>query len=258
MPLRDRLYQGLEKTRRSLGMATMPNYDEFDLPRESMDRLRLESKSELARLFYNHRGRLVDKWVHYLDIYERHLGPLRNSQVRMLEIGVLEGGSLELWREYLGMDAVIFGIDIDPGCANRFDPPNQVRIGSQDDRRFLERVVSEMGGINVVLDDGSHINRHQIASFQILFPMLAEGGLYLIEDLHTSYWPGVFEGGLRRRGTGIELVKGLIDEMHDWYRRRSPRVPNIGAIHVYDSMVVLEKRAAVRPYRVRVAGIPSH
>ena len=104
----------------------------------------------------------------------------------MIEIGVFEGGSLDMWQRYLGADASIVGIDINPGCADRVDPPNVVHIGSQADRAFLEGVVAEFGAPELILDDGSHIARHQRASFEILFPLLQDGGLYIIEDTHTS------------------------------------------------------------------------
>ena len=180
------------------------------------------------------------------DIFESY----RNTPVRMLEIGVYKGGSLDMWREYFGEDATIFGIDIDAECAAYATPPNQVRIGSQDDPHFLRSVTEEIGPLDIVLDDGSHIGRHQRASFDTLFPAVKEGGLYVIEDLHTSYWPVSHEGGYRRKGTAIEHVKTMIDDMHGWYHRKAITTPakdQIGAIHIYDSMVVLEKRTIKRP-----------
>ena len=86
------------------------------------------------------------------------------------------------------MRRVIFGIDVDPKCA-AFDGTAVVRIGSQDDPKFLRDVAAEMKGIDVVLDDGSHVGRHQRASFDVLFPLLSDGGIYIIEDVCTSYWP---------------------------------------------------------------------
>jgi hypothetical protein len=84
----------------------------------------------------------------------------------MLEIGVFKGGSLELWREYFGPAATIFGVDVNPKCADYVTAPNQVRIGSQDDALFLEKVVLEIGTLDIVLDDDSHIGHHQRRSFE--------------------------------------------------------------------------------------------
>jgi hypothetical protein len=209
----------------------------------------------LAKTFFQHRGRIVHKWVHYLEIYERHFAVYRNTPVKMLEIGVFKGGSLELWREYYGDAATIFGIDVDPKCSEYVTPPNQVRIGSQDDEHFLRQVVLEMGTPDIVLDDASHIGRHQSKSFEILFPLLNPGGLYVIEDLHTSYWEHGYEGGYRREDTAIGLVKQMIDDMHGWYHNGplpTPAKTEIGAIHVYDSIVFLEKRKREQPRHIQV------
>ena len=135
-------------------------------------------------LFLRHEGRLVHKWLHCGRAYDRMLGEYRTGfpnsgtrrPVRFLEIGVSHGGSLELWREYLGEDAVIFGIDIDPRCAEVGRDDLHVRIGSQADEAFLRSVVKEMGGVDIVLDDGSHIASHQRTSFDVLFPLLTARG----------------------------------------------------------------------------------
>ena len=214
------------------------------------------ASSELERQFYAHKGRVVHKWTHYLPIYDQYFARFRGTGIRMLEVGVFKGGSLELWRDYLGPSATIFGIDINPACAEYVSPPNVVRIGSQDDRKFLKAVVAEMGGVDLVLDDGSHIGRHQWVSFETLFPLLNEGGLYIIEDLHTSYWPGFAEGGYRRSGTAIALIKRLIDDMHGNYHNRPQLEASatewIPAIHIYDSTVVIEKQRRSPPAHIQV------
>lgn len=248
----DLTYRMVHKVRRAL-FGTGRLFADLSVPSSDKDRLLAESKSDLARIFYSHDGRTAHKWLHYFEVYERHLQQYRGRDVKFLEIGVSEGGSLEVWRKYFGPGATIFGIDVNPHCATRVDAPNQVRVGSQDDSDFLKRVVREMGGIDVVLDDGSHVGRHQAVSFSVLFPLLREGGLYIIEDMHTSYWPGEHFGGLKRRGTAIELVKEMIDDMHRWYHTQSrPSHGPIGAVHMYDSIAVIEKRTAPQPGHIRV------
>lgn len=208
------------------------------------------ASSDLERMFYGNTGRLVHKWQHYLPIYERYFASHRGTPFKMLEIGVFKGGSLELWRKYFGPEATLFGIDINPAAAGYVDAPNEVRIGSQDDPDFLRKVVAEMGGVDVVLDDGSHVARHQRASFDALFPLLSEGGIYMIEDTHTAYWRD-FEGGYRRRGTAIEDAKGLVDDIHGWYHGRQGRT-DIGAISFHDSIIVIEKAKQQRPGHIKV------
>jgi hypothetical protein len=123
----------------------------------------------------------------------------------------------------------------------------------------LRSVVAEMGGVDIVLDDGSHVARHQRASFEVLFPLLEVGGLYVVEDLHTAYW-AKFGGGLRRRGTFVEVVKDLADDMHAPYHRRSAKALPPGcavdSITLHDSLVVIRKGTRAAPMTI-VAGTPS-
>jgi len=85
------------------------------------------------------------------------------------------------------------------------------RIGSQADPEFLASVVAEM---DIVIDDGSHVASHQLASFKALFPALSFGGVYICEDLHTAYWQD-WDGGYKRHGTFVETIKDMIDNLHN-------------------------------------------
>lgn len=213
-------------------------------------------KGKVAELFFGNTGPVVHKWLHYLPIYDRLLASRVGTDVKMLEIGVFEGGSLALWRKYFGERATIFGVDIEPKCAAFNGQHGQVRIGSQDDPEFLKRVLLEMGGVDVVLDDGSHIARHQRATFEAVFPLLADGGLYIIEDMHTSYWR-YYGGGLRRRGSAIEFLKEKVDAMHSHYFRggadRSPD-SDIESIQFFDSIAVVTKKKQLPRHHVKVGG----
>jgi len=156
------------------------------------------------------------KWLHYFPIYESLLASFRTKPVRVLEIGVFLGGSLRMWREYLHADAVIVGIDLDPACARHDDPAQgvHVRIGAQQDPVFLDALLREFGPFDVILDDGSHVTEHIAASFDHLFRHgLAEGGLYLVEDTHTSYRPEFVGGSM----SFIEIAKRLVDVLHYHY-----------------------------------------
>ncbi len=230
-------------------------FDHRALPPDEALRRAFAADTTMAQLFYRHEGRTIHKLAHYPATYDREFARFRGSPVRMLEIGVSKGGSIELWRRYFGADSAIWGIDIDPACADRVDPPNEVRIGSQADPAFLASVVAEMGSPDIVLDDGSHVADHQRASFAALFPALSVGGLYVIEDLHTAYWPGEHRGGYRRRGTAIEFAKQLVDDMHGWYHDRGARIAaasSIASVRFYDSIVVIEKGDDPRPHHVKL------
>ena len=208
--------------------------------------------SPLEQVFWDNQGRAIDKWLHYLPIYERHFAPYRNSPVKVLEIGVQNGGSAQLWREWFGPEAVIFGIDINPDCARANGEVAQIRIGSQADPDFLRKVVAEMGGLDIVIDDGSHVMEHLHASFRTLFPLLAEGGVYLVEDLHTAYWPK-FGGGYGRKSSFLETAKTLIDDMHCWYHKfgqqEKASANALGGLHFYDSVLVIDKASMAPPRR---------
>lgn len=218
------------------------------------DEMPAEYKGRIADLFYSNTGHTIHKWPHYLPIYEQ-LFSQSGKSVRFLEIGVYRGGSLGLWRKYFGPEATIFGVDIDPDCSRYDGVDGQVRIGSQDDAEFLQSVVAEMGGVDIILDDGSHIARHQRASLEILFPLLNEGGLYVIEDMHTSYWP-TFEGGLKRKGTAIEVLKGKLDAMHRHYYKSgintSDQIPEIESIQFFDSIAAIRKARQCPRYTMMV------
>ncbi len=231
-------------------------FEEYRLDPAVRDQVAKDHDGALADVFFGPKDRLVDKWLHYLDVYEKHFAQFRDTKLNFLEIGVYKGGSLEMWRSYFGPEAAIWGVDIDPQCRAYETPGTRVRIGSQDDPVFLRGVIDEMGAPDLILDDGSHVAAHQEASFRTLFPLLKDGGLYVIEDLHTSYW-GDFGGGYRVAGTGLERVKDMIDDMHAWYHSRPTSTPakqEIAGIYVYDSIVVIEKKRKARPAFIQVPG----
>jgi hypothetical protein len=237
----------------SIKCKDIPDLSEFSAaPREEFRRKYL---GRAAELFFSNSGEVIHKWLHYLPIYDQLLCSRAGTEIKFLEIGVFKGGSLRLWREYFGEKATIFGIDINPECAKYDGTYGRVRIGSQDNPEFLRSVVEEMGGIDVVLDDGSHISRHQRTSFDTLFPLLADGGLYIIEDMHTAYWPS-WQGGLRRPGTAVEYLKDKVDLMHRHYFargfNRSDAIPEIESIQFFDSIAAVCKRRQLPRHHMMV------
>jgi len=216
-------------------------------------------KGRCADIFFQNTGPGIFKWLHYLPIYDRLFQKYAGLPVKFLEIGVLSGGSMHMWRTYFGPLATIFGIDIDPDCLRYGGLAGEVRIGSQDDPEFLRAIVKEMGGVDIVLDDGSHVASHQRASFDVLFPLLSDGGLYVIEDLHTSYWPD-YEGGLKRDGTALEFLKDKVDLMHEHYFTKGAnnpgRIAPIASIQFFDSIAAVEKRTQ-SPRRLAIAPSPT-
>lgn len=154
-----------KRAREGIGQYTF-NFDAAsDIKRDIQEKYGHDS--ELLDLFVNNKGAIVHKWHHYIPLYDRYFSSFRGRKMRFLEIGVSNGGSLQMWRKYFGDDAIIFGIDTDPKCETLNGLAGQVRIGSQTDHGFLESVLKEMGGVDIVLDDGSHHMEHTSAYIRI-------------------------------------------------------------------------------------------
>jgi len=222
---------------------------------------RVQPSGQLEKLFYEHDGRSAHKWHHYLAIYDQHFQALRHGlghPPRILELGVARGGSLQLWRKYFGPDARIVGIDSNSTCANRVDPGSFVVIGDQSDRKILATAIDQLGGgVDLVIDDGSHLGRHQIASFEYLYPRLSAHGLYACEDIQYCY-SAEYEGGYQRDGTFVEYAKGLIDQLHAWHVEGELKTNFMDfaratyGIFFYLNLIVIEKRPIDPPFHVKM------
>lgn len=209
-------------------------------------------KPTTAAAFSDTDGRQVHKYSNYFEIYDRYLERYRTRRPKILEIGVQHGGSLLMWNSYFGGQVDIVGMDILPEC-KKFENGNiRIYIGDQSDRAFLTKVVAEQGPFDVIIDDGSHVPRHQIASFETLFyEGLAVDGVYICEDCHTSYWRN-YGGGLRRSGTFVEYAKRLCDQLNAWVSGDAHVQPDratewIKSIAFFSSVVVFEKAAMSSP-----------
>lgn len=214
----------------------------------------------LAQYFLRNPGRLLYKWHHYFEIYHRHFERFRGKRPVVLEIGVFHGGSLQMWHDYFGAGTQVIGVDIDPRCLQFQNASTTVMIGDQADPGFIAQLRSRFPRIDVVIDDGGHVMVQQIVSFRELYPHLQPNGVYLCEDVHTSYMEG-WGGGPRREGTFVEFSKQLIDALHAWYYVPGGQdldVYTVGTFGVsfYDSIVVVEKRP-IAPPRASQTGKPS-
>jgi len=207
--------------------------------------------------FLNNEKRTIHKWKHYFPIYERHFSRFINTDVLFIEIGCGQGGSLQMWKRFLGPHARIVGLDIDPRCVDFAEDQVEVRIGDQSDTAFLERVTNEFGAPDIILDDGSHVMSHINASFSMLYPKVSRNGVYMVEDLHTAYWEE-YEGGLRREATFIERCKDLIDEINADHSRgtlpASDFTRSTLSMHIYDSIAVFEKGRHTRKHAPMIGG----
>jgi hypothetical protein len=207
-----------------------PSYREDVVPKEL-------SSDPLYQLWTETSG--GHKWTQYFAVYRDVFGSLTSRPMRILEIGVLNGAGLRLWRRYFSHpDTVVVGIDIEPGCA-QFDSPKEgirVRIGSQADPRFLQQLIKEFGPFDLIIDDGSHRSSHMIASFNCLFAEgLKESGIYFVEDLHANYWPAWRD----TRRSFLDVCKELVEHMHAHYQQGSPSLFLVAKAS-HQSMAALE------------------
>lgn len=168
--------------------------------------------NELTTLYGQHTGRVSQRWSSYLDTLDRVLAAKRTDPISLLEIGVQNGGSLELWARYFCAARILIGSDIDERCGELTFEDDRIRVvvGDATEAGVQQTIASLSEGFDVVIDDGSHRSPDIIAAFIALYPRLAEGGVYIIEDLHCSY-AASFGGGLHTQRSALGFLRRLID-----------------------------------------------
>lgn len=149
----------------------------------------------------------------YTRHYEQIMGPFRGRSILLVEIGVASGASLLMWREYLGIQARIVGIDIrsDGETLSRCGEADiGIFMGDQRNGKFLNRLIDKIGSPDVIIDDGGHKSSEQIPSFSILFPRLKSGGIYIVEDTHAFHDPGYIDASPSAlEFFGISLIRAV-------------------------------------------------
>lgn len=204
----------------------------------------------LHEYFINNKTNAIHKWFMYFDVYERHFARFRGKDVSILEIGVQNGGSARMWKHYFSKDGAkvdIYGVDLDPRCKGVETDGFKVFIGSQEDRGFWQDLRAQIPRVDILIDDGGHTMRQQIITFEEMFDFVKDDGLYLCEDLHTSYWWG-WGGGFGRGVSFIDYTKRLIDALNAYHATNSDDLQvskftnSAYSITYYDSIIVIEKR----------------
>lgn len=218
-------------------------------------------KTSLASTFANHAGNVSDKWEHYLPVYDRELFRIvrQDRPLRLLEIGVQNGGSLQIWRDYLPAGSTVVGVDIDPRVGDlELGAGIEVHVADATDRGASASVLQD-DPFDIIVDDGSHRSSDVITTFELLFDWLAPGGIYFIEDMHCSY-QAAFGGGFQQPESSIEYFKRIIDGINaDHFEGdANVAVPEqtltrlrelgqaIAGISFHDSMVVIRKATRKR------------
>ncbi len=212
--------------------------------------------NDLEKYFFENTDKLIHKWKHYFEIYDRHFSRYRGSPVHVVEFGVYHGGSLQMWKNYFGDQVKIYGIDINPDCKRLEEDRVEIIIGDQEDRSFLKSVAEAIPKIDILIDDGGHTMKQQIHTFEELFPQIDKNGVYLCEDLHTSYWED-WGGGYQKPDTFIEYSKNFIDYINAWHSQQPEKftvtdfTKSVHSLHYYDSVLVIEKRTIEKPYHLK-------
>lgn len=189
---------------------------------------------------YNNTKYLSVKWDSYFPVYEKVLQKYVGTRITFVEVGVLNGGSLFMWRTFLGSGARIIGIDRNP-LAKKWERDGfEIYIGDQADENFWKDFYAKVGPIDVLLDDGGHTNIQQIVTTTMAIDQIKDGGLVMVEDVHTSY---LRKFGNPSKHSFINFAKHLIDAINS----RNPRINcvasdygrKIYSAEFYESIVVL-------------------
>jgi cephalosporin hydroxylase len=187
----------------------------------------------------------------FLDVYEKHFKDLKNNNINMLELGVLNGGSLKTWEEYF-TNGNIVGLDIDPSRKSLESGRVSIFIGSQNDTEILSKIIEKFGVFDIIIDDASHINSLTIDSFEILFKNLKPGGMYVIEDTHCTYgsqfwpqfthhsknWPGMSYNKNIEFSNDRKIFNDFILNKIEYMDKLQG---DIYSIHIYAETIIIEK-----------------
>lgn len=191
------------------------------------------------------RGPGLWKWTHYFDIYERHLAKFRGTDVHLMEVGIFSGGSLRMWRWYLGEKAHIYGVDLSPRTRvyernPDFGRPDRIFVGDQNSTSFWAHVLSQVPRIDVLLDDGGHIYQLQRTTLDAIWPQLSTPGVYLCEDLWCRL------GCKFTEYVHEKWVRG-INAAGSWPPSPLSRGYNGANVMFYPYVTVIEKHPAFKP-----------
>ena len=204
---------------------------------------------ELVRLFNQFKsdeGRYLHKITSYANVYEKWLNKFIGTEVYLVELGILHGGCLQMWRTYLGSKAYIYGMDHRDNLLYE-EPQIKCFLIDQDIQADLDSIHQKVPRIDIFIDDASHFGRNQIATFEAVISHISYGGLYFCEDTHTSY-RDTHEGGYLKSGTAMEFFKGLTDSLNypeNTSIYRPDYINSIESITFYRSLIVVKKCEAL-------------
>jgi hypothetical protein len=179
----------------------------------------------------NVEGPGIWKWRHYFDIYHRHFAKFVGRPVNIVEIGVYSGGSLGMWRHYFGDQARVYGVDIEPACHAYESDSVRIFTGDQADPAFWARFRDAVPEVDIVIDDGGHESRQQIATLEALLGHMRPGGVFVCEDLVGSH------------NAFAHYARGLSRELNAAGPTPNELQRSIECVSFYPYSTVIERRA---------------
>ena len=177
------------------------------------------------------------KLTTYFNVYDQLLSQYRDKSIIFLEIGVLDGGSLFMWRDFFGPQARIIGVDLNPEAKKWEKEGFEIFIGDQSSTEFWKKTLNSIGKLDIVLDDGGHTYEQQIMTTESVIPFINDGGVIIVEDCHTSYMK---KFGFRKLSF-INYAKNLIDNINKRYVEFDNKTAEkrVWSIHFFESIVAL-------------------
>lgn len=151
------------------------------------------------------------KYDSYFHVYENQLQKYVGCNITLVEVGVFNGGSLFMWRDFLGVNARIIGIDLNPAAKIWEKHGFEIYIGDQSADEFWLKFYQMVGKVDVLIDDGGHTNQQQIVTAHHAIQNIKDGGLLIVEDVHTNYFR---EFGNPSRYSFIKFVHKLVDAVN--------------------------------------------
>jgi len=213
----------------------------IDTKNLSKESLEINSNLRIFQIYKNLK-RVSLKCDTYFQVYEEMFNKYVGKKITFVEIGVLQGGSLFMWKEYFGKDARIIGVDLHPNAKELEKHGFEIYIGSQSDKNFWRNFYSKVGKIDILLDDGGHVNDQQIITLTESVNNINDGGIIVTEDVHTSYFKKL---GNPSKYSFINYSKYLIDVINSRFpgtriKKNNDFRNKIHSISFYESIVALK------------------
>lgn len=178
------------------------------------------------------------EWLHYFELYHRHLHKFIGRSVTVVEVGVYSGGSMPMWRHYLGKDCRVHGVDIQEECRVYENSHTTIHIGDQADRAFWKRFRESVPDVDVLIDDGGHQPQQQMVTLEEMLPHLRPGGVYICEDVQGS--GSRFAAFAHSLANERNAFAGTSQQELD--STPTPFQAAVHSVHLYPYVVVIEKR----------------